>query len=153
MSKSAKAKVDDLLSMAFHQLHEKKIRNIHATMEAVAYGVEKASTTKCWPFQVRLHRACQVATTWLDADLQKAIERLEREIHQVTPVKRNIFDTLFQSHEQQQLQEVRTKATSSRSKFAKQFTLLKTAAETDAYRVANITCRQQTAISGLPIQC
>jgi hypothetical protein len=32
-----------------------------------------------------LNRARQVATIWSDADRQRAIERFEREIHQVTP--------------------------------------------------------------------
>jgi hypothetical protein len=74
MSKSAKAKVDDLLAMESHQLQEQKIDMIRATMEALGYGAENVSTTKCRIFQVRLNRAQQVATTWSDADSQKAIE-------------------------------------------------------------------------------
>jgi hypothetical protein len=85
MSKSAKAKVDDLLAKESHQLREQKIHKIRAAMEAVVYGAEKVSTTKRRQFQVRLNRARQAATTWSDADRQKAIERLEREIHLVTP--------------------------------------------------------------------
>jgi len=68
-------------------------------MEALVYGAEKVSTTKRRLFKVGLNRARQAATTWSDADRQKAIERLEREIHQVTPAKRKLFDKLFQCHE------------------------------------------------------
>jgi len=50
MSKSAKAKVDDLLAKESHQLREQKIHMIHAAMEAVVYGAEKVSTTKRWQF-------------------------------------------------------------------------------------------------------
>jgi len=60
-----------------------------------------------------------VATKWSDADWQRAKERLEREIHQVTPVECKLFDKLFQHHEGQLLQEVWTKATGPRSTFAK----------------------------------
>lgn len=49
--------------------------------------------------QVRLDRARQVATTWLDADRQKEIEQLEPNIHQVTPTKSKLFDKLFSHHE------------------------------------------------------
>jgi len=61
-----------------------------------------------------------VATTWSDADRQKAIEQLEREIHHVTPAKCKLFDKLFELHERQLLQEVGTKAICPRSKFAKE---------------------------------
>jgi hypothetical protein len=37
--------------------------------------------------------------TWSDADHQKAIERLEREIYQVTPDKDKLFNKLFKHHE------------------------------------------------------
>jgi len=107
------------------------------------YGAEKVSTTKCRQFQVRLTRARQSATTWSDADSQKAYERLEREIHQVTPAKRKLFDRLFQCHERQLLQEVGTKATSPRSKFAKDLVLMETAAEAEAYGAANMTANKQ----------
>jgi hypothetical protein len=123
MSKSAKAKVDDMLASESHQLHKQKIYKIQAAMEALVYGAEKVSTPKRRQFQVRLNRARQAATTWSDADCQKAIERLEREIHQVTPAKRKLFDKLFQRHKRQLLQEVGTKTTSSRSNFAKELAL------------------------------
>jgi len=64
---------------------------------------------------------------------------LEREIHQVTPVKHKIFDKLFQCHVRQLLQEVGTKATGPRSKFAKELALKTTAAEDEAYGAANMT--------------
>jgi len=103
ISQSAKAKVDDLLATESHQLREQKIHKIRATMEALVYGAEKVSTPKRRQFQVRLNRAQQAATTWSDADRQKAIERLEQEIHQVIPAKHNLFNKLFQRHERQLL--------------------------------------------------
>jgi hypothetical protein len=139
MSKSAKAKLDDLLAKESHQLREQKIHKIRAAMEAVVYGAEKVATTKLRQFQVRLNRARQAATTWSDADHQKAIERLEREIHLVTPAKRKLFDKLFKRHERQLLQEIGTKATGPRSKFAKDIALMKVAAEDEAYGAANVT--------------
>jgi len=65
-----------------------------------------------------MNRARQAATKWSDADHQKAIERLEGEIHQVTPAKCKLFKTLFQNQERQILQEVGTKATGPRRIFA-----------------------------------
>jgi hypothetical protein len=99
MLKSVKTKVDDLLATECHQLREQKIHRIRAAMEALVYGAEKVSTTKHRVFQVRLNRAQQAATNWSDADRQKAFERLDREIHQVTPEKRKVFDKLFHRHE------------------------------------------------------
>jgi hypothetical protein len=64
---------------------------------------------------------------------------LEREIHQVTPANPKLLDKLFQHHERQLLQEVATKATGSRSIFAKKLVQMKTAAEEEAYRAVNIT--------------
>jgi len=64
---------------------------------------------------------------------------LEREIHQVTPAKRKLLDTLFQNHERQLLQEVGTKATGPRSIFAKDLAQRNAAAEDAAYRAANMT--------------
>jgi len=74
MSESAKAKLDYLVAKESHQLREQKIHKICAAMEAVVYGAEKVSTTKRRQFQVRLNRTRQAATTWSDADHQKAIE-------------------------------------------------------------------------------
>jgi len=139
MLKFAKAKVDDLLAKEFHLLREQKIHKICAALEAVVYGAEKVCTTKRRQFHVRLNRAQQAATTWSDADCQKAIEQLEREIHQMTPAKPKLFDKLFQRHERQLLLEVGTKATGPRSKFAKDLALMKAAAEDEAYGAANIT--------------
>jgi len=95
MSKSAKAKVDELLARQSHHLQEQKIHRIRAAMEVQLYGAEKVTTLKRRYFQVRLNRARQAATIWSDADRQRAIERLEREIHHVTPAKRKLFDELF----------------------------------------------------------
>jgi hypothetical protein len=77
MSKCAKAKVDDLLATESHQLRKQKIHKIRAGMEAVVYRAETISTTKRRQFQVYRNRAQQAATTWSDADRQRAIERLE----------------------------------------------------------------------------
>jgi len=88
---------------------------------------------------VHLNRARQAATTSSDADRQAAIEWLEREIHQVTPAKRKVFDKLFEGHERQLLQGVGTMATGSRSKFAKDLAQMKAADEDEAYWAANMT--------------
>ena len=80
---------------------------------------------------------------WSDADRQKAIERLEREINQVTPAKHKVFDKLFERQERHLLQEVGTKATGPRSKFAKDLALMKAAAEDEAYRAANMTAHKR----------
>ena len=50
-----------------------------------------------------------------------------------------LFDKLFQHHEQQQLQEVGTKATGPGSTFAKQLAARKTAAEEEVYGAVNMT--------------
>jgi hypothetical protein len=111
MSMSVKAKVVDLLASESHQLREQKIYKIRAALDVLVYGAEKVSTTKCRQFQVRLNRARQVGTSWSDGDRQQAIERFEREIYQVTPAKWKLFDKLFQCHDGQLLEEVRTKVT------------------------------------------
>jgi len=88
---------------------------------------------------VRLNSDQQAATTWSDADRQMAIERLELEIHHMTPAKCNIFDKLLQCHELQLLQEVGTKATGPGSEFTRDHALMKTAAEDKTYGAANMT--------------
>jgi len=139
MSKSAKAKVDDLLARESHHLREQKIHKICAAMDVQLYRAEKITTSKRRQFQVRPNGARQVATIWSDADWQRAIERLERQIHQVTPAKCKLFDKLFKHHEQQLLQEVRTKATGPRSIFAKEHAQKMTTAEEEAYGAVNMT--------------
>jgi hypothetical protein len=99
MSKSAKAKVDDVLARESHLLREQKIHKICTVMESLVYGAEMVSSTKHRQFQVRLNRPGQAAITWSDVDCQQAIERLEREIHQVTPAKRKLFKKLYRHHE------------------------------------------------------
>jgi hypothetical protein len=74
MSKSAKAKVDDLLATESHESREQKIHTIRAAIEALVYGAEKVCSTKRRQFKVRLNRARQAPTTGSDADRQKAIE-------------------------------------------------------------------------------
>ena len=119
ISKSANAKVDEQLARESHQLREQKIHNIRAAMEVQVYGAQKVTTTKQREFQVRLNSAWQAATSWSGADRQSAKEQLERKIHQVTPVKHEIFDIIFWHHKWQLLQEVGTKATGLRSTCAK----------------------------------
>jgi len=63
---------------------------------------------------------------------------LEREIHQLTPAKRKLFDKLFQHHERQLFQVVRTRATGPRSIFAKKLAQMKTASEEEAYWAVNM---------------
>jgi len=67
------------------------------------------------------------------------MEQLEREIDQVTPAKRKLFNKLFQNHEQQLLQDLGTKATGPRSIFAKELALRKAAIKDEAQRAANMT--------------
>jgi len=143
MSKSVKATVDDLLARESYLLREQMIHKIRAAMEALVYGADMVSTTKCRQFQVRLNGARQAATTWSDADRQNAIKRLECEIHQVTPAKCKLFDTLFQHHQRQLLQEVGTKATGPRSIFANDLALGKAAAEDKADGAANMTADER----------
>jgi len=112
-------------------------------MEVQVYGAEKVTTSKRKQCQVHLNRARQPATKWSEADRQRVMERLEREIHQMTPVKYKLFDKLFQHHERQLLQEVGTKATGPRSIFAKNLAQMRTAAEEVVYRVVNMTADQR----------
>jgi hypothetical protein len=139
MSKSANAKVDNLLATESNQICEQKIHLIRTAMEAHVYGAEMVSTTKRRIVQVRRNGAHNAATTWSDADHQKAFEQLEGKIHQVTPAKCKHFDKLFQCHERQLLQTVRTKATGPRCKFAKELALKNTTAEDEACGAANMT--------------
>jgi len=108
-------------------------------MEALVYGVEMVSSTKRRQFQVYLNRAWRAASTWSDANHQKAIERLEHKIHQVISAKSKHFDKLFQHQEQQLLQEDGTKAIGYRSIIAKQLALMKPAAKDEGYGAANMT--------------
>jgi len=117
MLRSAKAKLDKLFASESHQLREQMIHEIHAAMEVQLYVAETVTISKPRQFQLRQNRARQVATIWWDADRQRAIEQLEREIHQVIPAKCKLFDKLFQHQEHQLLQEIGTKATGPRTKF------------------------------------
>jgi len=136
MSDSGKAKVDDMLPTESHKLCEEKIHMIRTAMEALVYGAEKVSSTKERQFRVHLNRTLQGATTWSDADGEKAIVQLERKIHHVTPAKRKLFDKLLQYHKQQLWQEVGTIATGPRSIFANVLGLMTTAAEDETNGVA-----------------
>jgi hypothetical protein len=108
-------------------------------MEVLVYGAEKVTTSKRRQFQVHLTIARQAATKWSEADRDRAIQRLEREIHQMTPAKCKLFDKLFQHHERQLSQELGTKATGPRSIFAKKLAEMKTVAEEEVYRAINMT--------------
>jgi len=87
MSKSVNVKVDHLLPSESHQLRGQKIHKLHAAMKALVYGAETVSTTGSTQSQVHLNRVQQTATHGSDVDCQKAIEQLEREIHQLTLLK------------------------------------------------------------------
>jgi len=139
MLKSAKDKVDEQLATVSHQLRQPKIHKFRAAMEVLVNRAEKVTTTRQRQFQLHLNGAQQAATIWSDHDQQSAKEWLEREIHQVTPAQRKLFDKLFQHHERQLLQEVGTKATGPRSIFAKKLAQMKSAAEEGVYGVANMT--------------
>ena len=107
------------------------------------YGAEMDTTTKRRQFQVLLNRARQASTIWSDADRERAIERFEGEIYQVTPAKRNLFDKSFQHHKQPPLQEVGTKATGPRSTFAQKLAQMNTAAGEEVYGAANETANKR----------
>jgi hypothetical protein len=146
MSKSVQAKVEEQLAREPHHLRDQKIRKIRAAMEVQLYVSEKVTTSKRRQFQVCLNNARHAATTWSDSGRPRAIEQLEREIHQVTPAKHKLFDKLFQLREQQQLQEVETKATGLRSIFGKKLAQMKTVAEDQAYGTVNITADKRVQL-------
>jgi len=139
MLKSVKATGDELLARESHHLQEQKIHKIRAAMEVQLYGAEKVTTPKWRQFQVRLNRAQQAATIWSDADQQRAIERLGRKIHHVTPAKLTLFDKVFQHHELQLLQEVGTEVTGPSTILAKTLAQMKSAVKEESYGVVNMT--------------
>jgi len=57
----------------------------------------------------------------------------------MTPVKRMLFDKLFQPHQRKMLLEVGTKATGPRGIFAKNLAQIKTAAKEEVYGAVNMT--------------
>jgi len=71
--------------------------------------------------------------------VRRQLSKLEHEIHQVTPVERKLFKTLFQHHERWLLREVGTKASGPRSTFTAELALRIAAAEDKAYGAANMT--------------
>jgi len=90
MSKSAKAKVDELLARESHHLREQKIHNLCSAIKVQLYRAEKVTTSNQRQFRLRMNRDQQAAAIWSDADRQRAIKQLERETHQVTPAKRRL---------------------------------------------------------------
>jgi hypothetical protein len=72
MSKSAKAKVNELLAMESHQLWEQYIHTIRAAMEVLVYRAQKVTISKRRQFQVHLKSAWQATTKWSEVDLQRA---------------------------------------------------------------------------------
>jgi hypothetical protein len=131
------------LARESHHLQEQMIHKIRAPIGVQLYGAQQVTASKRRKFLLRPNRVWQAATTWSDADQQRAIERLQREIHQVTPAKHKLFDKLFQHQERQLLQEVRTKATGPRSIFAKTLAHMNTGAEEEACWAGNITADQR----------
>jgi hypothetical protein len=73
MSKSAKAKVDELLARESYPFQGHKIHKILAAMEVQMYRAEKVTTSNGRQVQVRLNRAREVATIWSDTDRQRTI--------------------------------------------------------------------------------
>ena len=142
MLKSSRAKLNEQLARESHQWREQRIHKIHAAMEVLVYGAEKVTTPKRRQFQVHLHRAWHTVTKWTEADRERAIEWLEREIHHMTPVNRKVFHKIFQHREPQILQVVRTRATSPRSTFARKLAQMKTTAEEQVYRAVNLTAHK-----------
>jgi len=143
LPKCAKAEVHVVWATDSHQLCEQKIHKIRAAIAALVYVAEKVSTTKHRQFKVYLNRAWHAATIWSDSEYQKAIERLERQVHQVTHVKCKVFNKWFPHHDQQLLKEVRTNAPGPRHIFPQPLALMKAATEEEAYRVANMTTNQR----------
>jgi len=74
MSKSAKAKVDDLLARELHHLQLQKIHKIRAAMEVQLYRAEMVTTSNRRQLYVHLNTAQHAATRWSNSDPQKAIE-------------------------------------------------------------------------------
>ena len=103
MLKSGKAIVEKQLTREPDQLRQQNIHQMHTSMEVPVYGPEKFTPTKRREFQVHQNRAHLTATKWSDADCQSGNERLEHDIHQVTPDKCTLFDKLFQHCVQQKL--------------------------------------------------
>jgi hypothetical protein len=90
-----------------------------------------------------MNRAQQAATKWSEAARNRAIERLELDIHLMTLAKCKVFNELLQHNERQLLQEVGTKATSRRSTFAKNIAQMKTTAEEEVYGLVNMTANRR----------
>jgi hypothetical protein len=139
MLMSAMAPVDDQLETESHPLRQQMIRKISAEMVALVSGADKDSTTKCRQFRVQLNRSQQAATTWLDTDRQKAKERIEREISQVTSATGKIVDKLFAGDGRQLFRGVGTKVSGHRSKISEDRTLMIAAMKDKATGVAIIT--------------
>lgn len=134
MSKSANAIVHYPFGRESHLIQEHSIHKSCAEMKAFVYEAGKVPATKHRQFQMRLTTALQVATTVSDDDQQIAIERLEREIHQVTHVKPSSFDKLLQNHKSQLLLKARTYVIGPGIIVAKHIAI-----RDMAYRVGNIT--------------
>jgi hypothetical protein len=87
MSKSAKAKVDEQLAAESHLLREQTIHKICSAMDSLVYRARKVTTSKRRQYQVRLNSAQKAATKCSKADRDRPIDQLEREMHQMTPIK------------------------------------------------------------------
>jgi hypothetical protein len=73
MSRSVKAKVDELLARGSYHLWESNINEICAAMEVQLYRAETDTLPKRRQFMVCINRARQAATIWSDGDRQQAI--------------------------------------------------------------------------------
>jgi len=138
MLKSAKAKVDDPMARESYQLCQQMICKICTATEALGYGAER------FPQQNVGNFMC----AWTEPNKQQPLGQMltiRRQMSnwRMTPVKRKLFDKLFQCHGRQLLQEVRTKATGPKSIVAKSLALMNTAGDDEAYKMANMATNKR----------
>jgi hypothetical protein len=115
-------------------------------MEVLVYGADNVTTSKRREFQVRLKCAREAATKWSEGDRNRAIQQLEGEIHQMTPVKPKLFDKLFQHHKRQQFQEVATKVIRSTHPFPNKHAQMKTNAKEAVDGAVNMTADKRVPL-------
>jgi len=108
-------------------------------MEVLLNRTEMVPTSIWRQSQVPMNRLWPTATQWTEADQVRAIERLGCTIHQMTNVKRNVFDQLFQHHGQGLLQEVMCETASPRSSFTEKLAQIIPTAADVIYDALNIT--------------
>jgi len=93
MKFSVKAWVDNPVAAESPQVSLQNICKIHPAMEIDVYGAETITKTKLMQCTMSQNNAWHVATTWWDADPQKAKEQLQHKIYRVKPVICNLWIT------------------------------------------------------------